>query len=185
MFYLKSKKQKGFTLLELLLVLGVIAALTIGAFYIYPKVKAASTANTEKSNLSTIAAGIKLLYPTGYQNLDNSSAILSRVYPDTMVDENKNTHSSFGGDVIVKPDSVGTPSGKINTVTQFDMVYSEMPSNICIKMGTGLAFNFANVTVQGDTIFKLDDNNAYKVDVGLVTKQCNLADKVTMIFVIE
>lgn len=35
-----SKSKKGFSLLELLLVLGVIAALIVAAFMIFPKVQA-------------------------------------------------------------------------------------------------------------------------------------------------
>ena len=39
MLYLKNKmKKQGFSLLELLLVMGIVAALIIAAFIIYPKV---------------------------------------------------------------------------------------------------------------------------------------------------
>lgn len=41
------KIQQGFSLLELLLVLGTIAALIVGAFIVYPKVQAAQRADTE------------------------------------------------------------------------------------------------------------------------------------------
>ncbi len=36
----KRKSKKGFSLLELLLVLGIIAALVVAAFIVYPKVQA-------------------------------------------------------------------------------------------------------------------------------------------------
>ena len=41
----KRKSKKGFSLLELLLVLGIIAALVVAAFIVYPKVQASQRAH--------------------------------------------------------------------------------------------------------------------------------------------
>ena len=49
----KRKSKKGFSLLELLLVLGIIAALVVAAFIVYPKVQA-------------LHVGIKLYWPDKY-----------------------------------------------------------------------------------------------------------------------
>lgn len=43
----KRKSKKGFSLLELLLVLGIIAALVVAAFIVYPKVQASQRAQAE------------------------------------------------------------------------------------------------------------------------------------------
>ncbi|EGD5057419.1 prepilin-type N-terminal cleavage/methylation domain-containing protein, partial [Escherichia coli] len=43
----KIKSKKGFSLLELLLVLGIIAALVVAAFIVYPKVQASQRAQAE------------------------------------------------------------------------------------------------------------------------------------------
>ena len=40
------KSKKGFSLLELLLVLGIIAALVVAAFIVYPKVQASQRAHS-------------------------------------------------------------------------------------------------------------------------------------------
>lgn len=60
-FY-KDKKGKGFSLLELLLVLGVIAALIVGAFIVYPKVRNSQSIDAEAKNIATIRSGILALY---------------------------------------------------------------------------------------------------------------------------
>ncbi|EOZ4665291.1 prepilin-type N-terminal cleavage/methylation domain-containing protein, partial [Enterobacter asburiae] len=41
------KSKKGFSLLELLLVLGIIAALVVAAFIVYPKVQASQRSQAE------------------------------------------------------------------------------------------------------------------------------------------
>jgi prepilin-type N-terminal cleavage/methylation domain-containing protein len=68
------KSKKGFSLLELLLVLGIIAALVVAAFIVYPKVQASQRAQAESNNIATIQAGVKALYTsassfTGLTNL--------------------------------------------------------------------------------------------------------------------
>lgn len=55
-------KQQGFTLVELLLVLGVLALIAITAFIIYPSVQAGTQANTESANITTITASVKNLF---------------------------------------------------------------------------------------------------------------------------
>lgn len=55
----KRKSKKGFSLLELLLVLGIIAALVVAAFIVYPKVQASQRAQAESNNIATIQAGVK------------------------------------------------------------------------------------------------------------------------------
>ncbi|HCJ8469485.1 TPA: prepilin-type N-terminal cleavage/methylation domain-containing protein [Escherichia coli] len=51
---IKNKKCKGFSLLEILLVLAIAAALVIGAFIIYPKIQASVRVDAETKNLATI-----------------------------------------------------------------------------------------------------------------------------------
>jgi prepilin-type N-terminal cleavage/methylation domain-containing protein len=53
------KSKKGFSLLELLLVLGIIAALVVAAFIVYPKVQASQRSQAESNNIATIQAGVK------------------------------------------------------------------------------------------------------------------------------
>lgn len=54
--------KKGISLLELVLVLGVISALVVEAFIVYPKVQASQHAQAERNNIATIQDGVKSLY---------------------------------------------------------------------------------------------------------------------------
>ena len=56
------KSKKGFSLLELLLTLGVIAGIIIAAFIVFPKVQASQKIDKESRNITAIQAGVKSLY---------------------------------------------------------------------------------------------------------------------------
>lgn len=55
-------RNKGFSLLEILLVLAIAAAVVIAAFIIYPKVTAEKTADSEAKRVMMIAAAARSLY---------------------------------------------------------------------------------------------------------------------------
>ena len=84
---IKNRKNKGFSLLEILLVLAIAAALVIGAFIVYPKVQAGARADAESKNISTIVAGIKSLYTSSstYTGLTNAVAANAKIFPDNML----------------------------------------------------------------------------------------------------
>jgi prepilin-type N-terminal cleavage/methylation domain-containing protein len=81
------KSKKGFSLLELLLVLGIIAALVVAAFIVYPKVQASQRAQAESNNIATIQAGVKALYTSAssFTGLTNSVAVQAKIFPDNML----------------------------------------------------------------------------------------------------
>ena len=54
-----NKRNKGFTLTEILLVLVIAAAIAIAAFLIYPKVNAERIADSEAKRVISIAAAIR------------------------------------------------------------------------------------------------------------------------------
>ncbi|MBC2862947.1 prepilin-type N-terminal cleavage/methylation domain-containing protein [Klebsiella pneumoniae] len=67
-----DKNKKGFSLLELLLVLGIIAALVVSAFVVYPKVRDARYIDIEAKHIAQIYASVKTyiqasLITAGYQ----------------------------------------------------------------------------------------------------------------------
>lgn len=81
------KKNKGFTLTEILLVLVIAAAIVIAAFIIYPKVNAERIADSEAKRVMSIAAAVKGLYGSkaNYNGLTldvlkNSDAIDKRMF---------------------------------------------------------------------------------------------------------
>lgn len=64
------RRQSGFSLVEILLVLGVIALLAIAAFIVFPKVQAQNRANAETQRLSIVVANVERVYNGRYDGLD-------------------------------------------------------------------------------------------------------------------
>ena len=142
-----QRKQGGFSLVEILLVLGIIALLAIAAFIIFPQVQAANRANTEQSNITTMAAGIKNLYGAtrDYSTITPAILIQAKIAPSSMygnVAGATELTSSWSQSVLVDP--VGT--------TQFSITYSAVPSEVCTRLVPGLLANFQAVTVGGTTV---------------------------------
>lgn len=154
--------KKGFSLVELLLVLGVLAVLLVAAFVVYPRVRDANRANTEVSNLTAIKASINNLYASkggDYKGLTTAVANQARVFPSSM---NSGTYtgaavnSSWGGAVKAEvttaettTDGAAIPAGRAFTVT-----YESVPEGVCLGMISGAAGNFSQIEVGSAKLIK-------------------------------
>lgn len=144
--------SKGFSLIELLLVLGVLAILLVAAFVVYPQVRDRNQANTEVSNLTTIKAGINNLYAAkggNYTDLARGVANQARVFPASM---NNGTYtaaqaitSSWGGDVNVEENTAA--QGSYAAHRTFRVTYSAVPNGVCLPLVSGAAGNFTSIQI--------------------------------------
>lgn len=128
------KKNKGFSLVELILVLSIIAGITIAAFIIYIKVQDSNYINKESRNIQTIRAGIKSLYinpsPPESDTIQNSM-IEANLIPTVMLNKNNSLVSAWGSYVYTGISSDG--NGKL----VFAIRYTNVNQKIC----TGLISN--------------------------------------------
>ncbi|HGY8314653.1 TPA: type 4 pilus major pilin, partial [Escherichia coli] len=140
----KRKSKKGFSLLELLLVLGIIAALVVAAFIVYPKVQASQRAQAESNNIATIQAGVKALYTSAssFTGLTNSVAVQAKIFPDNMLSGSGSSATpinAFKGNVVVASADTGPSEA---TGSSFTITYSNVPAAECTKIITAAAGNF-------------------------------------------
>lgn len=140
------KSKKGFSLLELLLVLGIIAALVVAAFIVYPKVQASQRSQAESNNIATIQAGVKALYTStsSFTGLNNSVAIQAQIFPDNMLSGTDSATPStpinaFKGDVIVESANTGPSAAQGSS---FTITYKNVPATECTKIIAAAAGNF-------------------------------------------
>ncbi|RAZ16280.1 prepilin-type N-terminal cleavage/methylation domain-containing protein, partial [Enterobacter hormaechei] len=86
---LSKKRKKGFSLLELLLVFGVIAAIIVAVFMVYPKVSSGQKIDSDIKILGTLNAGIKNLYAgqADFTGLSVDAVIKSKIVPEDIVDD--------------------------------------------------------------------------------------------------
>jgi len=141
--------SKGFSLIELLLVLGVLAILLVAAFVVYPQVRDRNQANTEVSNLTTIKAGINNLYAAkggNYAGLSTPIANQARIFPQNMnggsYAPGASVQTAWGGAVTVTPATGTAPR-------EFTIAYASVPEGVCLGLVSGAAGNFKDVTVGG------------------------------------
>lgn len=144
-------KAKGFSLIELLLVLGVLAILLVAAFVVYPQVRDRNQANAEVSNLTAIKANITNLYASrggNYDGLTTDVANQARAFPSSMnggsYTAGTTINAAWGGEVTVE-------EGTNNRL--FEIEYTAVPDGVCLGLVSGAASNFQQVEIGGTGVF--------------------------------
>lgn len=163
---------KGFSLIELLLVLGVLAILLVAAFVVYPQVRDRNQANAEVSNLTTIKANINNLYASrggNYEDLSNVIAINARAYPPNMV-SGTTANSAWGSPVNVAANAAATAGMQPNR--SFTITYNAVPEGVCLGMVSGAAGNFADITIDNNSVIQGDDGDGTQFDPGAAAAAC-------------
>lgn len=141
-----NRKSKGFTLLELLLVVAIVAIALAVLFFLFNKVQSKSTAQTEAQNLVTMAADVKGLFsPQGnFTGINDAVLVQNNVPPTGMVSGN-NIVNGWGGAVTV------APAGIRNSQATFR--YAGVPTgDSCSAFVQGAQSAFAIINVNGRVI---------------------------------
>lgn len=172
--------SKGFSLIELLLVIGFIAGALVLAFVTYPKVQSTNRANVESQHLTIISGGIKNLYSTArdFSTLTNQVLINSRVVPDDMsalAAAPWTINNVWSGTVEVLP-SAGSP-------LRYQITYTAVPAAECVKLATGVSTNFLQLSIGGTVVFdRIATGGTVNIDPAALTASCNNPTNV-MLFV--
>ena len=158
----KIKHKTGFSLVELLLVLGVIAVLLVAAFVIYPRVKLANQVHQERSSLLVLQSGIRSSLASqggNYKTLGtvsetkgNAFAYGAKAVPSAWNASATNPTdivNGWGGKVIIHS-TVGTFEG-YSAGKAFGIQYNDVPKEACVKFVTENLGNFVAAWVNGST----------------------------------
>lgn len=164
-YFTSSLSKKGFSLIEMLLVLGVLSVLLIGAFIVYPKVRDNQRAKTEAENITLIQANVRNLFLNkggDYTGLgwgkdasnggDRGISNIAKVFPTSMnngdFSRDVQIKSSWGGDVWVwaRP-AISVPGGQIGAERSFGISYEGVPANVCVNLLPLLAGKFESVYI--------------------------------------
>lgn len=137
--------KKGYSLLELVLVLGIIAALIVGAFIVYPKVSSSMKVNKEIKNMTFVINGLVNLY-NGKSDLTGISTIVAinaKLVPNDMIipGNSVSLRNTWGG--IVSIGASGSGTGTSTLWHSLNVNESYIPSADCVKFGKAIYDQFA------------------------------------------
>jgi len=181
---LLRKGKKGFTLVEILLVVGFIALAGMGIYNVYNKVQMSNLASSEARNINLIKAGVKNIYGAsqGYVGLNNLVLNQARATPDSMRAipygaTDANINNSFGGAVTVLPVTLGG-AGLNNG---FQVTYPQVPGAVCSRLVTMLDKNIEQITVAGTVVKPYGTGN---LNIVSLATQCatDTGNGVTILF---
>ena len=164
------KKNKGFSLVEVLLVLGFAAVLIAGAFLAYSQVKSSNSVNSEVQAAATMSAGVRSLFSgsPNYADLVGGDAEQLMIQAN-IVPENK---VNAAGDGITH-DLGGTTQqitvSTVNSDTAFTFTYSDVPESQCSKFVSAVAPSFNAVSVGGTSVKAFDGD----LNVATMTTNCS------------
>lgn len=168
----KRNNKAGFTLVEILLVVGFIALAGVSIYTVYAKVQMSNAALTEGKNLDTIRAGVKSLFggTQNYAAVSNLVLNQARITPDSMraipySAADANINNSFGGVVTVTPVALGGGSNN-----GFRVTYPKVPGAVCAKLVTGAGTGWDAVGVVAANNVKVFGTGS--ISVGTLTAQC-------------
>lgn len=122
------RRQAGFSLIELLLVLGVLAILLIAAFVVYPQVRDRIQIDREVKSIQFVNAKLKAIYaadPRKCGTLTAAQAGTMDLFPGSAFDSSTNTYSNGLGGTY----SVQGVAGTSNAAISFGG--SSLQGNLC------------------------------------------------------
>ncbi|WP_210234429.1 type 4 pilus major pilin [Klebsiella pneumoniae] len=154
-------RKKGFSLLEMLLVFGIISALIVGVFMIYPKISAGQKIDNDIKILGTLNAGIKNLYAGSatYTGLSVDAVIKAKLVPEDLVDEGQ-IWDSWNANVLIEPYYDGS----------FYIGFENVSVDACAKFVTQAGSSFFKIVVASTEVKNTD--NGMDLNMATLTAAC-------------
>lgn len=165
---MKIKKTKGYTLVEILIVTGLISFITVSGYAIFNKARDISMANDESKIIEYFRGEITRMYENSpsYEGLDNVAVNQAKVTPSNMIGTNSSQiFNKFGGAVNITPiNYLGIPN------SGFRITYPNIRISSCPYIVLSLIGSFNSMSVNGTTVKNYGDD---AVDPAILTNACS------------
>ena len=165
-----SRKQRGFTLIELAVVVAIIVAAAAGIIARRNAVEQTAKIQTESGNLTAIIGKINSTFAgrTNYSGVSTSLLLAQGAFPTSMVD-GSNVVNLWQGLVTVN-------AGAGNT--SIDITYNDVPTSACIELVANTSRSYNEITVNSTKT----KNGAQQVDLDTTEAACKASSNAVIIF---
>lgn len=173
----KNLKQKGFSMIELMLALVIIGMLSVPIYFIFKQASDSAQTENEISNVNGIAASIRKAWrsSSNFTALTNAMLITRKAIPEKMdAGDGTNMINLWGGSVTVGATS---PDGSAGS-TAFSITYENVPAAACLDFVSGVQSAFSTIDVAGTDIKTI--STAF--DQNEAVTQCSSAERVDIVF---
>lgn len=176
-----KRLQKGFGLIELLMVLGVITVGMSSVYGVYRVVHSAQKSSADATEIQAMADRIAAAYVSSpnYRLLNQQVAIDQNLFGPRVRIEEGRAMGSWGGEVRVATLPATIQGQSVNDAA-FSLTLTNVPSDACMDLAPRMAKNGAEVRVNDQTLFQA---HLHQADPSLVGQLCGQANTVTMSFV--
>ena len=165
---MRYSKSQGFSMIELLLVVGLIAVISSVIFFVYPQVRDNNYANTERQRLlRTVAVVQNMHFSTGhYAGLTTDSANQARAFVDEAnggsIAPGTIIRNIWGGTIAMAPAA---------NRSFMEITYTQVSVEGCLKFATGVGDSFRSISVNGVQVWS--SINGEEFDVSATVEACN------------
>lgn len=161
------KKSKGFTLIEILILIGAITIVIIAIYLNFSRKAAQQTALTQSIYLEQLSSGINNIFASSNNLavLTPTNVISSRSVPEQMVKDPNTITNLFGG--TIQFSNLGT------TPPSYGIILSQVPRVSCGFLVTTGYSNLADSIIVNTTTLKAPGSVATSALVGAAAAACD------------
>jgi prepilin-type N-terminal cleavage/methylation domain-containing protein len=166
-----ASHTKGFTLVELLLVLGVMALLILAAFVTYPNVQATQQVRAEAERAMIVVARLDDMTKHSWKTYGMDTEFFLNA--GVIAEEDK--EPSWGGSFEIHPANTGGSTGCApGQCNRFALRYLNVPHNVCLKLVTAMEPYSSRVIVAPiGTNVNVKRLPSVRYDPGLAAQACS------------
>ena len=139
-----ASSSGGFGLVETLLTIGALSALSLGIYMVLKPTSASAQAKTEQDNLRDLSGAIESSFGIlgSYQGISASRVTTDRLAPSRMMDSGV-LLTKWGSAVTVAPTSIASSNDG------FVITYPATPSDVCSRLAAAVAPQVFDLRVGG------------------------------------
>lgn len=169
----QNRRDNGFGLVETLLTLGAVSALSLGIYLVLSPSSASAKAKVEQDNLRALSTAVDRSFGLlgSFEGVSADRVVSDRLAPSRMVD-GAALRTSWGTSVTIEPHSINSAGDG------FVVVYPLAPADVCPRLAAAVSPDVFDLRVGGVSVF-----DGGQLNPSIAAAACSKADTATMEFV--